>query len=100
MPTEKFTFTLSFNGTGLTNSGGVFTDLSPVEDGSYTFWGYEHFLFLPSLTGQELNVAELIENNILTSTAPVSGVLGADMTVHRNSDGGAIEKGGNPPNSP
>jgi hypothetical protein len=44
MPMEKFTFTLSFNGTGLTNEGGVFSDLSPVEDGSYTFWGYEHFL--------------------------------------------------------
>jgi len=81
-------FTLSFNGTGLTNSGGVFSDLSPVEKGKYTFWGYEHFLYLPALTGDQLNVAQLIETEILTSTAPVSGVLVADMTVHRDSDGG------------
>jgi hypothetical protein len=93
-------FTLSFNGTGLTNEGGVFSDLSPVEDGKYTFWGYEHFLYLPSLTGDQLSVAQVIETEILTSTAPVSGVLVADMTVHRNSDGGAIENGGNPPNKP
>jgi hypothetical protein len=85
-------FALDFNGTAYS--------AATVEDGTYTFWGYEHFLYLPALTGLQRNVAQLIENNILDVTASVSGVLVADMTVHRNSDGGAIMSGGNPPNKP
>jgi hypothetical protein len=92
-------FVLEFNTGSLTYSGGSW-DVSGVEDGSYTFWGYEHLLYLSSLTGSQLALAQEIGTEILTATAPVSGVEVSDMTVHREYDGGAILSGGNPPNSP
>jgi hypothetical protein len=91
-------FVLKFNGGSLTETGGVWA-LSSVENGTYKFWGYEHFLY-KSLSGQSLTVAQLIQNDILSTTAPVSGVAISTMTVHRNSDGGAIQSGGTPPNTP
>jgi hypothetical protein len=91
-------FVLKFNGGSLTETGGVW-NVSGVENGSYTFWGYEHFLY-KSLSTQSLAVAKLIQNDILNTTASVSGVPISSMTVHRNSDGGAIQSGGTPPNKP
>jgi hypothetical protein len=91
-------FVLKFNGGSLTETGGVW-DVSGVESGTYLFWGYEHFLYL-SLSGNGLNVAKLIRDEILNTTAPVSGVAISSMTVHRNSDGGKVLSGGTPPNKP
>ena len=92
-------FVLEFNGGSLTESGGVW-DVSGVEGGIYKFWGYEHFLHLTSLSTSKLDVAKLIQNEILNTTAPISGVAISNMTVHRNSDGGKILSGGTPPNHP
>ena len=91
-------FVLKFNSGSLTETGGVW-NVSGVEGGTYKFWGYEHFLYL-SLSGTPLNVAKLIQNDILNTTASVSGVAISSMTVHRNSDGGKILSGGTPPNKP
>jgi len=96
-PTRR-NFVLKFNGGSLTETGGVW-DVSGVESGTYKFWGYEHFLYL-SLSGNALNVSKLIRDEILNTTAPVSGVAISSMTVHRNSDGGKVLSGGTPPNKP
>jgi hypothetical protein len=90
---------LEFNGGSLTYSSGTW-NVSGVEDGTYTFWGYEHLLYLSSLTGSQLALAQEIGTEILTATAPVSGVEVSSITVHREYDGGPIVPGGNPPNSP
>jgi hypothetical protein len=71
-------FVLKFNGGSLTETGGVW-NVSGVENGSYTFWGYEHFLY-KSLSTQSLAVAKLIQNDILNTTASVSGVPISSMT--------------------
>jgi hypothetical protein len=92
-------FVLTFNGGSLTYNGTSW-DVSGVENGNYTFWGYEHFLYLSSLAGSPLKVANLIKTNILNDTASVSGVAISSMTVHRDKDGGAILAGGTPPNKP
>jgi len=91
-------FVLQYNGGSLTETGGVW-NVSGVESGSYKFWGYEHFLYL-SLSGTPLNVAKLIRDQILNTTAPVSGVAISSMTVHRESDGTKVLPGGTPPNKP
>jgi hypothetical protein len=91
-------FVLKYNGGSLTETGGVW-DVSGVESGTYKFWSYEHFLYL-NLSGNALNVAKLIQNDILNTTASVSGVAISSMTVHRNSDGGKVLSGGTPPNKP
>ena len=94
-------FVLEFNGGSLTyNSGTATWDVSGVEGGTYTFWGYEHFLYLKTLKGSTLTVARLIKNEILNDTAIASGVAISSMTVHRDSDGGKILAGGTPPNIP
>jgi hypothetical protein len=54
-------FVLTFNGGSLTYNGSSW-DVAGVESGSYTFWGYEHFLYLSSLAGSQLKVANLIKD--------------------------------------
>jgi len=78
---------------------------SAVENGQYTFWGYEHFLYRGStlsnpLAGSALTVALQLEGQILNHDANVSGVLISAMKFHRNSDGGIITTPGTPPNVP
>lgn len=70
-----------------------------VESGSYTFWGYEHLLFLSTLSGTALSVAQQLETYV-AANATVSGVAVSSMKVHREGDGTAILSGGTPPNSP
>jgi hypothetical protein len=70
-----------------------------VESGAYTFWGYEHLLFLSTLSGTALSVAQQLET-FVASNASVSGVPVSSMKVHRNGDGTSILSGGTPPNSP
>jgi hypothetical protein len=89
-------FVLEFNSGSLTYSDGTW-DVSGVEDGSYTFWGYEHLDYLSSLSGDQLTVAQDIASEILSTVATVSGVEISSMTVHREYDGGPIESGGTPP---
>jgi hypothetical protein len=70
-----------------------------VGSGAYIFWGYEHLLFLPTLSGTPLLVAQQLET-FVASNASVSGVAISSMKVHRNGDGQPIKSGGTPPNVP
>ena len=70
-----------------------------TESGAYTFWGYEHVLFLSTLSGTPLSVVQQLET-FIESNASVSGVAISSMKVHRNGDGTGILSGGTPPNSP
>lgn len=74
-------------------------DLSQVYSGQYGLWGYEHFLYRKSLAGEQLQVAQELEQNIATTTSQLSGIPISYMQVRRDSDGGKIESGGSSPNT-
>jgi len=71
-----------------------------VEGGQYSFWTYEHLLHRGTLGGAGLAVASQLAQRILTADASVSGILISAMKVHKTSDGGPIQPGGAPPNTP
>jgi hypothetical protein len=77
---------LQFNGTSYSSSA--------VENGTYTFWGYEHLFYRASFSGNGKTVADQIGSNITSTTASISGILRSAMTVHRTKDGGPILPGG------
>jgi hypothetical protein len=71
-----------------------------VQSGAYTFWGYEHFLYLPTLTGTPLTVALQLETQVATN-ASVSGVpINSLLKFHRDGDGQPLKTPGTPPNVP
>jgi hypothetical protein len=61
-----------------------------VEQGSYTFWGVEHFLYPTALSGTKLTVANQLSTQI-TTEADFAGVgdLLSNMTVGISGDGQA-----------
>jgi hypothetical protein len=70
-----------------------------VGSGAYTFWGDEHLLYLPTLSGTALLIAQQLER-FVASNASVSGVPIFSKMVHREGDGTPIKPGYAPPNSP
>ncbi len=65
---------------------------SNVEEGQYTFWGYEHLGFKSTLSGIKLTFANNLTSHIQSET---SGTLNpnvalSDMQVQRFSDGGTV----------
>ena len=65
---------------------------SNVEEGQYTFWGYEHLDYKSSLSGVKLTFANNLTAHIQSET---SGTLNpnvalSDMQVQRFSDGGTV----------
>jgi len=72
---------------------------SYVYSGHYTFWAYEHFLYLPTLSGTALAVVQQLASEV-TANASFSGLPLNNMKVHRNGDGQPILQGGTPPNVP
>ena len=87
------------NGIGFNFSGHDYYSVENVEEGFYTFWGYEHFLFLSTLNGTALSVVQQLET-IIADNASVSGVQTFGMKVHREGDGTNLLLGGTPPNEP
>lgn len=84
---------------GLTFNSKAYS-VANVDTGAYTFWGYEHFLYLPTLSGTALTVALQLETQV-AAHATVSGVaINSSLKVHRNGDGQPILSGGTPPNVP
>ena len=73
---------------------GVPYSASATENGTYTYWGYEHLFYRSSFTGNGKTVADQIGANITSTTASISGILRSAMTVHRTKDGGPILPGG------
>jgi hypothetical protein len=76
---------------------GVAYSPTAVEEGQYTFWGYEHLDYLSSYGGNGKTVADLLAAKILNQDASVippgsvaPGILLGSMNVQRFTDGGPI----------
>jgi len=75
------------------------TTYSPtaVEEGQYTFWGYEHLMYRNNYSGNQKTVTDLLAAKILNVDAAVipsgsvaPGILLSSMRVQRFTDGGPI----------
>lgn len=75
---------LSFNGVPFSTNA--------IEQGNYSFWGYEHVLYRSTQTGLPKTFGDNLSNQILSlSTAALSpNVAISDMAVQRASDGTPI----------
>ena len=73
----------------LTYNGVPYSDAN-VQEGKYTYWGYEHLTYRSTLTGNAKTVADQLANQIKTTDATVSGVLLSTMHVSRSTEGAVI----------
>lgn len=78
-----------FPGKVLTWNGVAYSDAA-IQQGQYTFWGYEHLMHLSSLSGVGLTVANALANQIINTDAVQSGELLSSMAVLRSTDGGTV----------
>jgi hypothetical protein len=79
---------------------GAAYSIANVDSGAYSLWRYEHVLYLSTLSGIVLTIAQQLEAYIAIN-AKVSGVsIDANLKVHRNGDGTPIISGGTPPKVP
>jgi len=76
---------------------GVAYSPAAVEEGQYTFWGYEHLDYLSTYGGNGKTVADALAAKILNQDAAVipsgsvaPGILLGSMNVQRFTDGGPI----------
>ncbi len=69
---------------------GVPYSAAAVQEGRYTYWGYEHLMYRNTLTGNPKTVADQLANQIKTQDAAVSGVLLSTMNVSRVTEGAVI----------
>jgi hypothetical protein len=77
--------TLTYNGVAYTNAA--------IQNGQYTFWGYEHLSYNKNLAPNgsvQQNFANSLASQIHTTDAATSGILISTMNVSRNSDGGIV----------
>ena len=83
---------VSGSGAVALNYNGVAESQTTIEQGSYTFWGYEHLYYKSSLTGIALTFAQSLTSQIKGSTSATlsPNVSVNDMQVQRSSDGGPI----------
>lgn len=70
---------------------GVFYSTNAVQEGQYTFWGYEHLMYKSDYTGVGQQVADYIgQVRLKSGDAAVSGIPLGAMNVSRSSDGGLL----------
>jgi hypothetical protein len=71
---------------------GVDFSTTAIQEGQYTFWGYEHLMFRNGTAGVKLTFATNLKNQILgTSAATLApNVKFSDMKVSRAADGGLV----------
>ena len=69
---------------------GVAYSAAAVQEGKYTFWGYEHLMYRATLTGNAKTVADQLATQIKTTDASASGVLLSTMHVSRVTEGAVI----------
>ena len=74
------------------NYAGVAESQTAIEEGSYTFWGYEHLYYKSNLSGIGLTFATSLTNQIKNSSSATlsPNVSLNDMKVSRTSDGGPV----------
>lgn len=58
-----------------------------IQNGKYTFWGYEHLIYKNSLSGVKKDAADQIADQIKNTDSPI---IESTMRVKRVSDGGVI----------
>lgn len=75
---------LSYNGVTL----GKPENANLIQEGAYTFWGYEHLYYRDSTTGVTKTVADTLALQIYNTDAPVPHYV--DMQVVRSTDGGTV----------
>ncbi len=63
-----------------------------VQQGQYTFWGYEHLMYRSGLANEKLTFATNLKNQILNTAAGTlaPNVKLSDMQVSRTTDGGIL----------
>jgi hypothetical protein len=66
---------------------GTAYSLGAVQQGKYTFWGYEHLMYRSSLTGVALSTATSLATQITNTDATI---LLSSMSVVRATDGGTV----------
>ena len=83
---------VSGSGAVALNYTGVAESQTAIEQGSYTFWGYEHLYYRSNLSGVALTFATSLTNQIKNSTSATlsPNVSVNDMAVQRSGDGGQI----------
>jgi hypothetical protein len=71
---------------------GIDFSTTAVQEGQYTFWGYEHLMYRNGTAGAKLTFATNLKNQILgTSAATLApNVKFSDMKVSRAADGGLV----------
>ena len=75
---------LSYNGVKL----GLPENSSLIQEGAYTFWGYEHLYYRDSASGTVESTADTLALQIYNTDAPAPHYV--DMQVSRLSDGGTV----------
>ena len=82
------------NGTAtqLTYNGVAYTPAA-VENGQYTFWGYEHLYFNNNLAADVVTAVNAIESSLTTTDPSPGGIPLASMTVGRTQEGAPVTDG-------
>ena len=75
---------LSYNGVTL----GIPENPSLIEEGAYTFWGYEHLYYRDATAGVVKSTADTLALQIFNTDAPLPHYN--DMQVSRQTDGGVV----------
>jgi len=71
---------------------GVDFSTTAVQEGQYTFWGYQHLMYRAGLSGAKLTFATSLRTTIVNTSAATlaPNVKLSDMQVSRTSDGGQV----------
>lgn len=89
---QKGAVILPWNGVSLATQPALGTaptfDFNLIRNGRYTFWGYEHMLYLPGLLPEQQAVANKIATQIFNVDAQIT--LGS-MRVRRAADGSQVK---------
>jgi hypothetical protein len=81
------------NGAAALTYNGVAYTPNNVQNGEYGFWGYEHILSIPTLSGDGLTVKNDLKTALLTGTFETTSGAGFEistMNVNRPTDGGDV----------
>jgi len=83
------------NGTaGVMTYNGVAYSPTAVENGQYTFWGYEHQFYNNNLSANTLTVLNALQTTLSTTDpTPSGGIALSAMTVGRTQEGAPVSDG-------